>query len=251
MKRLFNILTIIFIIGCSETNRVEVIESYSNGEPRIVKVYSEKENNSNYIYKDYFIDGTLVFEGKVSNNQFIEYKKAYYRNGNKREIVELSDSAELDYCCPDGFYQTYYENGCLEETHYKKNGLFNGLVTTYDSIGTKVAEYEVTNDLKNGITNNFYYNGKIKSIKEYLNDTLIGTAYYFTETGDSLKRHGTYKGQLDFPIKYWKDNGSSLLGVYSDSNTHQVKWTWKDSLKNIIKVEISDTINGQFITPDY
>ena len=251
MKRLFNILILFFVVGCSESDRVEIIKSYSNGEARTVKVYFEKNDSSNYIIKDYFIDGTLVFEGRVSNSKFIEYKKAYFRNGSKKEFVELSDSAELGYCCPDGFYQTYYENGNLEETHYKKDGTFNGLVTKYDSNGTKVGEYEVTNGLRNGTTSTYYNNGNIESIKEYLNDTLIGTAYFFMESGDSLKRHGTYKGELDFPIKYWKDNGHSLLGVYQDSNYHQVKWVWRDSLDNIIKVEISDTVNGQFVTPEY
>jgi antitoxin component YwqK of YwqJK toxin-antitoxin module len=248
MKRLLYILALIFFIGCSEDDRIEIIEAYSNGDPLSVKVYSN-DNNSNYIIKDYYIDGTLVFEGKVVNEKFVEYKKAYFENGTPKEIVELTDSADLDYCCPNGFYQTYYDNGQLSETHYKKNGLFNGLVTKYDSSGIKSAEYEVTNDLKNGITKTFYLNGEIKSIKEYQQDTLIKTVYYFTETGDSLKRHGTYNGKLDFPIKYWKENGSSLLGEYLFSKANQVKWTWKDSINNTLKTEIADPVNGQFITP--
>jgi antitoxin component YwqK of YwqJK toxin-antitoxin module len=66
--------------------------------------------------------------------------------------------------------------------------------------------------MKNGVTITHFGNGEIKSIMEFRNDTLIGTVYYFTETGESLKKNGIYKGKLDFPIKYWKENGNSLYG---------------------------------------
>lgn len=251
MKKTIYILTLALFFGCSVSSNKEVIETHPDGSPKSVKVYFDNKDSRNYIIKDYLPDGTLDFEGKVSNDRFVEYKKTYFENGNPKEIVELSDSADLDYCCPDGFYKYFYEHGQLKETHYKKNGLFNGLVVKYDSIGNKIGEYQVANDLKNGITKIFHDNGTIKSIKEYQNDTLIETAYYFTETGDSLKRHGTFKGKLDFPIKYWKDNGSSLLGEYHNGKSYQVKWTWRDSLNNVIKEEIADTVNRQFVTPDY
>ncbi|KAB1065936.1 toxin-antitoxin system YwqK family antitoxin [Salibacter halophilus] len=251
MKKLIYIISFTFLFGCSDPNNIKVIEKYADGSPKSVKVLFDNNDSNNYIIKNFYPDGTLDFEGKVSNNKFVEYRKAYFENGNPKEIVKLSDSTNLDYCCPDGFYKHYYKHGQLKETYFKKNGLFNGLAIKYDSLGNKIAEYQVTNDLKNGITKKFHDNGAIKSIKEYKNDTLVGTAYYFTESGDSLKRHGTNKGKIDFPIKYWKDNGNSLLGVYHNDNHYQVKWTWIDSVGNITKTEIADTVDGQFVTPDY
>ena len=88
-----------------------------------------------------------------------------------------------------------------------------------------------------------------KSALEYRNDTLIGTVYFFDEAGDSLKRTGTYNGKVDFPIKYWDDSGKTLLGEYYIGQWHKVQWTWRDSLNQIIKREIADTVNGQMITP--
>ena len=251
MKKLIYILTLAFIFGCSDSSKTEVINKYSDGSPRTVKEYPDDQDRSKYILKDFFQNGTLAFEGKVKNGKFVEYKRAYYQNGNLKERATLADSADLNYCCPNGFYEVYYDNGQLEETHHKKDGLFNGLVTEYDTAGNKITETQVSADLKNGIAKTFFVNGNVKSIKEFHNDTLVGTAYYFTETGDSLKKHGTHKGNLDFPIKYWKDNGSSLFGEYHNNNYYQVKWTWKDSLENILKTEVADTINGQFVTPDY
>jgi len=250
MKQSIYILTLALLFSCSESDKFEVVETWPDGSHKSTKVYLDNKDKSDYLIKDYHENGRLSFEGKVKNNQFVEYKKSYFPNGNKEEFVELAAPADLTYCCPNGFYKVYYENGQLEETHYKRNGLFNGLVTKYDSSGNKTAEYQMSDDLKNGGTKSFYANGKTKSIKEFRNDTLVGTVYYFTESGDSLKKNGTHKGKLDFPIKYWKENGNSLYGEYNN-NYYQVRWTWFDSLGNKIKTEVVDTVNGQFVTPDY
>jgi antitoxin component YwqK of YwqJK toxin-antitoxin module len=250
MRRLFYITIVILFSGCSDMDNQEILETHSNGTPKTVKIYLNDENDK-YIYKDFYKDGTLEFEGKVVNDKFVEYKKSYFSNGNFKETLELADSADLDYCCPDGFYHVYHENGQLKETHYKKKGVFNGPVYKYDTSGIKTGIYETSDDKKNGITKTFYQNGATKALKEYKNDTLIGTVYYFTEKGDSLKRHSLYRGKIDFPIKYWKDNGTSLFGEYNNDNKYQIKWTWRDSLNNITKEEIADTINGQFVTPNY
>jgi antitoxin component YwqK of YwqJK toxin-antitoxin module len=250
MKKLLSLILIPFLAGCSEPNKTEVIDNYPNGQAKSTREYLNKDKNE-YLIRDYFENGNLEFESKVVNGKFVEFKKSFYNNGNLEETVELTDSAKMDYCCPDGSYQVYYSNGQLKESHYKKDGLFNGLVTKYDSSGAKLADYQVDNDRKNGVARTFYTNGKVNSIKEYQNDTLVGIVYIFTETGDSLKRYNTYKAKMDFPIKYWKDNGNNLLGEYYNGDYYQVKWTWIDSLGNATKSEIADTVNGKFVTPDY
>jgi antitoxin component YwqK of YwqJK toxin-antitoxin module len=129
MKQGIYILTLAFLFSCSETEKIEVVETWPDGSHKSIKVYIEDKDKSAYLIKDYYANGTLSFEGKVNNNQFLDYKKSYFPNGNQEEFVELSDSADLTYCCPDGFYKVFYENGQLKETHHKMNGLFNGLVT--------------------------------------------------------------------------------------------------------------------------
>ena len=234
MKEAIYILIILLFIGCSNNEKEVILETYPNGNTKSLRIYPDDKNKNNYKLKEYYANGHLEFESKVRNSKFIEYKKAYFENGNPKEIVILTDSAEFDFCCPDGFYTYYYENGIIKETHYKKNGLFEGLVSVFDSLGIKESEHQTFNDLKNGITKTYYNNGIVESIKEYKNDTLVGTVFYFSETGDSLKRYGIYKGKLDFPIKYWKKNGYSLFGNFYKGETDRVQWIWKDSLNKII-----------------
>lgn len=235
MKKLIYILTFTLLVGCSDSNKTEVIEKYPDGFPKSVKVYVDSKDISNYLIKDYYRDGTLEFEGKVSNDKFVEYKKAYFENSNPKEVVELSKSADLDYCCPDGFYKYYYEHGQLKETHYKKDGRFNGLVTKYDSLGNKIAEYQVENNLKNGTTKVYYENGNIYSVRQYQNDSLIGKVYYFDKNGDSLKVYATFKGKEDFPTKKWLENGQIFYATYIDSTYDKVQYLWTDSKGNEIK----------------
>jgi antitoxin component YwqK of YwqJK toxin-antitoxin module len=246
----------IAILGCSENENSKIqstiiLEKYSNGTTKIENIYPDRGNVNDYLIKEYYQNGNLSFESKVHNHNFIEYKKSYYENGKISEFTKLKDSADFLSCCPDGFYQIFYENGNIQETHYKKDGLINGLVVAYDSLGRKTGEYNILSGVKNGLTKYFYANGKIESIENYLNDTLIKTAFYFKENGDSLKRNFTYKGKIDFPIKYWNENGFSLEGISVNKNSKLVKWIWRDSANKTIKEKIVKPINNKFITPDF
>jgi antitoxin component YwqK of YwqJK toxin-antitoxin module len=252
MKYRTYIILIISILtfSCSEKKSKEIImDKYPNGNPKSVNIFFDKES---YILKDYYLDGKLEFEGKIVNEKFVEYKKSYFENGALKEKVQLSDSADLDYCCPDGYYEMYNKNGNLKQTHILLAGELNGLLEVYDSLGIIIVDFEMENDLKNGNSKKYHLNGKISSIKKFRNDTLTDISYFFNESGDSIKTHGTYKGQKDFPFKYWKKNGNTLEGKYYQGKFDKVEWKWRDSLGSVIKTEILDTNkNGQFITPEY
>lgn len=251
MNKLLYLLPSLFFISCTQSRSTEVIEKYSDGSTRTDIEYLDKNDSSCFIIRDYYRSGTVEFEGKICNDRFVEFKRVYFENGQPKEHVTLTSSAELDYCCPDGEYRMYHENGQLMQTHTRVNGLFEGMVTKYDTLGKIRAEYQVAKDLKNGIAKKYYTNGVVRSIREYRNDTLVGKQFFFTETGDSLKRTATYNGHIDFPIKYWKENGSSLRGEYANGNHFQVQWTWIDSTGNITKTAVVDTVNGTFVTPEY
>lgn len=250
MKHLFVALALIVLNGCSDSSETKVIEFHPDGSPKWVKEYTGNPESGEYVMKEFFPDGTLAFEAKVSNASFVDYKRSYFENGNLMETVQLDDSADFEACCPDGFYSFYYDNGKLRETHYMKNGTFNGPVANYDSAGVKTADYAVANGMKNGVEYRYYRNGAVATIKTYRNDTLVGTAYYFTESGDSLQRHSSTNGEIDFPRKFWKEDGSSLCGEYTGDSS-QVKWTWYDPAGNATKTTISGAVEGDFLTPDF
>ncbi|MFN6945161.1 MAG: toxin-antitoxin system YwqK family antitoxin, partial [Cytophagaceae bacterium] len=204
MKPIILLLFSVLLISCSNNaedkqEAYEMIwERYDDGKKKSVKIYHDLNNRDAYTIKDYYSNGNINFEGDVENGYFKNKKKAYYENGNLMQLIKLSDSTRLDYCCPDGFYQDFYSTGKLEQTHYKLRGAINGPVVLYDTSGSKIAELHVIDDLMNGIEKKYHKNGRIKSIKTFKNDTIIGTAYYFSENGDSLKKHDTYRGNPAF-----------------------------------------------------
>jgi antitoxin component YwqK of YwqJK toxin-antitoxin module len=254
MKIQHFILILFILSGCNnilETEKVIILDKFENGNTKHAYVYPNKNVTSRFRYITYYEDGTIAFEGDVENGYYKGTKKSYFENGNPKEFCHLKDSGEFGYCCPDGYYEMYYKNGILGETHYIVNGQFNGLVIMFDTTGIKTSEIVFKDDMKNGTMKEFYSDDMLFSITNYRNDSLVGLGIEFFDSGDTSCLYNTFMGKVDFPITYWKKNGNKLVGEYMTGTYHKVKWTWIDSQSNIVKQEIRDTINGRFITPDF
>ncbi len=243
MKPILCTMILTSVLSCSQsTNEVQ-----NNNEPRSEVIVID--TGDFYVYREYFPNDTLSLEVGMKDDQITGFRKSYYSNGSSKEIVKIKGFYPTDYCCPNGLYKVFYENGVLKEIHNKENGEYEGRVISFDTLGNKKAEFQVLQGLRHGMAKRYYPNGMVKGVYEYKQDTLTKTAYTFTEKGDSLKRYFLKKGKISFPITYWKEDGRSLTGEYYNNQNFKVKWTWRDSSRNTVKSEIVDTVNGQFITP--
>ncbi|PWJ33248.1 antitoxin component YwqK of YwqJK toxin-antitoxin module [Sediminitomix flava] len=247
MKKL--LIFLMLLTSCSEVYKTEVIEKLPDGTPIIVKEYLKKGDDF-YILKNYYLNGNIRFEGKVSNDKLVEYKKFYFENGNPSKYIELEDSVELEYCCPNGNYIHYYENGIVKETYNLRNKKNEGLLLHYDTLGKKLFEINFSKGLKDGIAKKYYSNGALHSIRTYENDTLIGESHYFKENGDSLITYSVFSGVETLPIKKWLGNGQVFFADYI--NYDLAEFIWTDSLgRELKRVEVAWGKESEYYSDGY
>lgn len=157
----------------------------------------------------------------------------------------------------EGLSYYYYENGRIKEVINYKDGKKHGAGREFDRDGKVITLYEFFNDymidrqyvnrynnkgLKQGTWLDFYDNGRVKSEKVFVNDTLNGYSNEFNERGEvsvsllynmgnlrqpeksqeialderndyypngNLRRSGFYKGNIPIGIhKFYSENGN-------------------------------------------
>lgn len=253
MKNILLLFIIVFCASC-KTEKREVLETYSNGDPKREYIYPDEKNKRHYFIIDYYVGKKVKFEGEVENNKFIGQKKNYYENGIVKEIDSISKPCALNYCCCDGKVTKYFSNGKLKITFYNKNGVGNGPITFYsdDSSEYKLSVYEYRDDVKNGRFEHYYKNGKIYQTGTYKNDTMVGKTTYFEENGDTLKIYNTWKGKEDFPAKKWLEDGQVFYANYIDTTFDVAIYRWEDKKGKELKREtITHKKVGKWVTKEH
>ena len=246
------LITLIFIVllSCKKPYN-KVLEKFEDGSVKIERIYNDKDVENEFKYIEYYNNRNIKFEGFVKNDFYRGLKKNYYENGNPMEFCHLTDSGKFNFCCPDGFYEIFYPNGKLEQTYYRINGKIDGIITNYDTLGLVQNELNVKNDIKNGIAKYYYSTGTISSIEHFKNDTLINFVVDFFESGDTSFRANIIEGNIYFPIKKWNEQGECISGNFLDENETKIKWIWKNSQDEVIKTEVFEAVDGEFIIPDF
>ncbi len=113
-------------VGKSE----KVVASFANGTPQIVRELKEVDGKLEAIYeKEYYDDGNLLKEGKISENQRHGEWKAYYRNGNLWNIGGFDHGVRAD------SISGYYPNGNIKYKGFYKEGQKSGTWEFFDENG--------------------------------------------------------------------------------------------------------------------
>jgi len=135
MKKIFMFLMVLFVISACDSGNgkikkvkvnsdEEVLESFANGSPRIVRIFKEKDGKSDFEYeKEYYEDGNLLKEGAIVDNAKNGVWKSYYRDGT------LWSEGEFVKGKREGVTKSYYPNGKLKYegafTQGEKSGQWN------------------------------------------------------------------------------------------------------------------------------
>ena len=115
------------------------VESYANGQPRIVKKMERSGNKLIPVYQtEYFENGQISKEGP-------------YKNGRR-----------------NGLWKTYYKTGELWSKIYFKNGLSDSITTAYYPNGKIRYEGFYTKGQKSGTWKLYKEDGSIKELKHYV-----------------------------------------------------------------------------------
>jgi antitoxin component YwqK of YwqJK toxin-antitoxin module len=135
-------------------------------------------------YRAYYADEnkTILFEGKVSNNQL------------------------------NGLWRSYFENGNLKSSVTYKDGKVDGVAYFYYNDGkeTPMAEVIFNQDVITGIYQEFFQNGAQKAKLNYEDGKLDGDAEFYYPTG-RLKMKGEYKNdEKRGKWLFYNDNGEVM-----------------------------------------
>ncbi len=108
------VIMIAFLAACNSgdgksvrvSSDEEVLESFANGTPRLVREYEEADGKRTHIFeKEFYEDGNLAKEGSLKDGQKDGEWKSYYRSGKLWSEGFFKDGKRNDTTV------AYYENG--------------------------------------------------------------------------------------------------------------------------------------------
>jgi uncharacterized protein len=145
--------------------------------------------NPNGYNKFFYGDGTLSSEGTMRNGKPDGYWKTYYVNG------QIKSEGNRKNFQLDSLWTFYDEQGNIEKTIEYANDKRNGTYTVYkrlpDSAKTTVAISKelYINDLKQGISNYYYDNGKLHMQINYQDNRKHGEGLEFDQNGTIITEY--------------------------------------------------------------
>ena len=106
MKNTFYpLILLLFVLGCSSTGYEVVVESYEDGNPKLVRYYRDENRQDLLREIQYYEDGKVYIEGQYKDNEREGKWTAWYRNGNIWSTGEYQKGME------NGLKTVYHENG--------------------------------------------------------------------------------------------------------------------------------------------
>ncbi|UII26105.1 hypothetical protein LVD15_22810 [Fulvivirga maritima] len=106
---------------------------------------------------------------------------------------------------------SYYSNGQIKSIEPYSDGMINGVVKMYDSLGNLRSEFQVSHNKRNGTYRGYYPDGSIYAEEQYVDDKLnsYGVEYY-----NDGKIHRKYLLYFDSLVYY---KGYDTMGYVYDA----------------------------------
>lgn len=194
---------------------------YKNGKVNY-KVNS-KQGLYNGIYNLYFENGapnkTITFVNGIkigpSKEFFNHPKEQLYCEGNYENNFAT------------GEWKYYYDNGKLSQTgSLNKKGQKDGIWKDYSKEGVLIEENAYSNDKSEGVSKNFYNDGKIYE-EFYYRKNKINFYKFYSKTGELVKEISKQKNEFNFEL--YNRNGTvrmigTLLGEQIDGQLNKFNY---------------------------
>lgn len=186
-------------------------------------------------WKEYFISGQLRAEGMYQNGKKTGEWLFRYENGRLEQKGSYDNHGK-----PIGKWILYYENGNLWKEESYRDGLKDGLVTEFDSIGNIISEGEYFEDMeegkwiynsgyhriegnyrsgmRNGIWKQYYQNGQLSFEGDFINDNPNGKHIYYWENGRKKDEEFYVNGIKESDWIRYNEDGTPLLVITYSSN---------------------------------
>ncbi len=128
-------LFILFLAACKPSVVKEVVQSYPDGSPKIVRFFKEDDGNKILVKEIlYHPNHQKYMEGEYKNNKRDGLWTSWYQNGNKWSEGRFKDGLD------DGYRYIFHENGKKEIEGTYKDGKKVGVWKFYDDKGNFIKE---------------------------------------------------------------------------------------------------------------
>ena len=175
----------------------------SNCKCKNMKIHNEcflglNDKNRCSVCKDKYQDFIVKFNNKIIKFRKHSITEHYSVNSSNRieglYMLKLYNYQIIVHCfykdgIKNGFYQTFYINGKIEEFGYYVNGN------------------------KHGCHQKLYKNGNIKSITEYKNGIPHGFHIHYDENGNHIIKTSFYENKLNGKFKLYHPNGKKWISI--------------------------------------
>lgn len=136
-------------------------------------------------------NGALELEENYRMNA-LNGKRIQYRFGGLKRSVENFKNGKLE-----GPKIVYYDSGFKQEEAYFKNGLRDGTSTWFNQSEIKTIQYTYKGGILNGPAQTFFFNSKVQTEGNYLNDLEDGEWKHYDENGNLLKSVFYKEGKIE------------------------------------------------------
>jgi antitoxin component YwqK of YwqJK toxin-antitoxin module len=201
----------------------------------------------------YFENGKVSSEGTLRNGKPDGYWKSYHRNGN------IKTEGNRNNYLLDGTWKFYSEQGELYLTIDYKEDKKDGYRNSYR--GDQVYKREkFLNDQREGLTEEFYANGKVKSVTPYEEGREKGLGFDYDTAGtiitlktfkagvlvkeQRINRYDELNKKAGMWMQFYADRQVKNEGLYVNDLKHGY-WKYYKADGNLIRVE--KWVNGVLI----
>ncbi len=213
-------------LNCCTNSSRTIYYRFPDGKIK-TKIEFKSAENENYDITNFYENGKIAQKASVIRNKYIGTKLIYCESGRIYQIDSIENACDTSIYNCDGKLIRFYENGKISQRFTVKNGMFNGICEQYDTNGLIVKRYELIDDTtKMGEYKEFYINGVTSMRTNYKNNVIEGLTYFFNERGDTIKYYYSDSGKIKLPYKTWKEDRSSLLLNFSNTNKDTVIYHW-------------------------
>ncbi len=193
-------------------------------------------------YLRFYSNGELMLKIKYDKNQS-GYATLYWDTGKK-----MAEGKYINTNVKDSVWQFYGIDEALMATETYKNGIRNGLSKNFYRNGKTSEEINWENGKKNGIWRKYYDNGKTRMETRYINNQLDGIFHVFYKNG-RMYINGGYKADLKNGIWNFYDKQGKLTKTIEYINGIATNQNELDSIENAM-IKEWESQKGKFAEPD-
>jgi antitoxin component YwqK of YwqJK toxin-antitoxin module len=174
---ILSILTVLLFACSKKDNRVIVLDTFGNGQPKTT-IYKTIDSKNTYYEIIYDSLGRITEITPYSNRQ-MNGTKIYFQEDN----LGVSALESYKNSKREGFAYEFYDRQQIGFKGESKDGEFNGQSTWFDKGGRPKSTGVRTNGKKEGEWLEYYENGQIKAKGTYLNGSKQNDWIYWNSDG--------------------------------------------------------------------